>query len=562
MTQGYRPQALFPLPEAAPIVADGRHGEVFTRSWVVEVILDLLDYGSERDLTALRLVEPACGTGAFLQAIARRIGASCRVHGRDLLEACRAVRAFDLLERNVEAARDRVTTTLVVEGWDARAARTVATCWIRQGDYLLDDVHDGPVDLVVGNPPYLRLEDVPEQRTRAYREVCPTMVGRADLYVGFFETALRTLGPEGRLGFICADRWMRNQYGRALRKLVTGRYAVDAVISMHHVEAFETPVMAYPAITILRNGRPGPTVTAKATPEFDAASAARFVSWVRSEPTGSDTIEDTGFGAARLAHWFGGDDLWPTASPARVRVLEDLTDRFTPLGDSASGIRIGIGVATGADAVFITPDLKVPIEPDRLLPLAMVRDTSTGQLRWSGHHLINPWDRHGDLVDLARYPQLAAYLTRHETALRGRHVGRRQPHRWYRTIDKVDPTLTARPKLLFADLKLTSEPILDPGGHYPHHNLYHLTSDLWDLRVLGGLLLSKVAEAFIDAYAVKMSGGTLRFQAQYLRRIPVPPPDQITETDRQALATAFDRRDATAATHTALQVYGIAALPD
>ncbi|MGH4015414.1 MAG: Eco57I restriction-modification methylase domain-containing protein [Pseudonocardiaceae bacterium] len=53
----------------------------------------------------------------------------------------------------------------------------------------------------------------------AYRSACPTMGGRADIYVGFYEVGLRSLRPGGRLGFICADRWMRNQYGHRLREL-------------------------------------------------------------------------------------------------------------------------------------------------------------------------------------------------------------------------------------------------------------------------------------------------------------------------------------------------------
>jgi len=192
----------------------------------------------------------------------------------------------------------------------------------------------------------------------------------------------------------------------------------------------------------------------------------------------------------------------------------------------------------------------------------MVRDTIHGTLRWSGHFLVNPWDDEGQLVDLAQYPRLARYLRRNAERLRARHVARRQPQRWYRTIDKVDASLTARPKLLFPDLKLTSEPVLDPGGCYPHHNLYYVTSDTWDPRVLGGLLMSKVAEAFIDAYAVKMRGGTLRFQAQYLRRICLPTEGQLTEADRRALAEAFDRRDAAAATRAALPLYGLNSVPD
>jgi hypothetical protein len=82
------------------------------------------------------------------------------------------------------------------------------------------------------------------------------------------------------------------------------------------------------------------------------------------------------------------------------------------------------------------------------------------------------------------------------------------------------------------------------------------------MRVLGGLLLSKVAEAFVSAYGVKMRGGTLRFQAQYLRRIRVPRPDAIGLADRAALAQAFDRRDVEAATRAALNAYGLAELPE
>jgi hypothetical protein len=111
-------------------------------------------------------------------------------------------------------------------------------------------------------------------------------------------------------------------------------------------------------------------------------------------------------------------------------------------------------------------------------------------------------------------------------------------------------------------MKQVIHPVLDEGGLYPHHNLYFIVSDVWDLRVLGGLLLSKVAEAFVAAYAVKMRGGTLRFQAQYLRKIRVPDPAEINEETSTALAAAFERRDVQAATQAALRAYGLAELPD
>ena len=110
-------------------------------------------------------------------------------------------------------------------------------------------------------------------------------------------------------------------------------------------------------------------------------------------------------------------------------------------------------------------------------------------------------------------------------------------------------------------MRLTIHPVLDEGSVYPHHNLYYVVSERWDMTVLGGLLLSDVANAFIEAYAVKMRGGTLRFQAQYLRRIRVPRLSDVSPTDQRKLADAFVRRDRVLATDVALKLYGLTELP-
>ncbi|MBZ6093297.1 Eco57I restriction-modification methylase domain-containing protein [Streptomyces olivaceus] len=535
------------------------HGEVFTRRWVVDLILDLLGYTADKDLCDVKLVEPACGSGAFLVAVASRISASCRAHNRPITDALAAVRALDLLERNVKQSRAVIEKQLVDEGWQAEEAQRVAAAWVEEGDYLLQSDADHRADYVVGNPPYIRLEDVPDHRMAAYRSACPTMGGRADIYVGFYEIALQSLKPGGQLGFICADRWMRNQYGSRLRQLVKRRFSMDLALVMHDVDAFDDQVSAYPAITIISNRSQGEAVAADTTRAFGDTQAHDFADWYTKGT--SESITTPAFQAARMPHWFPDEDSWPAASPARLAVLEELTERFRLLEDDKTGTRVGIGIATGADKVFLTDDDTL-VERDRLLPMAMVRDTTSGTLNWHGTYLVNPWTAEGDLVDLTARPRLFKYFEEHGAALRKRYIAVKQPERWYKTIDKVDHRLTGRPKLLFPDMKLTSHPVLDEGGLYPHHNLYFIVSDVWDMRVLGGLLLSKVAEAFVEAYAVKMRGGTLRFQAQYLRKIRVPDPAAISESDRVALAEAFDKRDVKAATEAALRVYGLAELPD
>ena len=184
------------------------------------------------------------------------------------------------------------------------------------------------------------------------------------------------------------------------------------------------------------------------------------------------------------------------------------------------------------------------------------QDIASGTPRWSGRFLVNPWEG-GRLVDLQKYPGLASYLKRHSSRIKQRHVARNRPASWYRTIDRVDPELQRRPKLLLPDLKSAAHPVLDTGEFYPHHNLYYVVSDKWDLEVLGGLLLSDIANLFVGAYCVKMRGGTYRFQAQYLRKIRVPAPDAIDAATAASLADAFRCRDRTAATAAAAALYGI-----
>ena len=554
----YRQPKLMEAARAMPswtVDPDGTHGEVFTRRWVVELILDLAGYRAVEDLGASVIVEPACGAGAFLVPIVDRLAESCTRHGRSLADMGPVIQAFDVLDRNVDTARESVAARLVELGQPDDVAASLTSQWITPGDFILGAGVDGSLqaDFVVGNPPYVRLEDIPAEVSAAYRSECATMRGRADLYVGFFEKGLSLLGPEGRLAFICADRWMHNQYGERLRALVASEYAVDTVVVMHDVDAFEEPVSAYPAITVMRNGLQGSAHVVETTAGFDANDGRTLTQWLAD---GHDLAPGGNrFGAARLDRWFGGSGHWPSGPPGALELISDLEERFDLLEDWRTGTRVGIGVATGCDDVFIVQDAP-EVERCRLLPMLTAQDIASGTPRWSGRFLLNPWED-GRLVDLEEYPGLASYLRRHGTRIRERYVARSRPASWYRTIDRVDPDLRARPKLLLPDLKAAAHPVLDMGEFYPHHNLYYVVSDKWDLEVLGGLLLSDIANLFVGAYCVKMRGGTYRFQAQYLRKIRVPAPDAIDAPTAAALADAFRCRDRTAATAVAATLYGI-----
>lgn len=535
------------------------HGAIFTKRWVVELVLDLAGYTSDRPLGEMTAIEPACGDGAFLVPMVERLAKACKREGRELPDALGAIHAYDLQEQHVHTSRAAIAGTLKEQGWKARHAAGFAEHAVRKGDFLL--IGTAPkADFVVGNPPYIRLESIPTKRSDAYRRNCVTMVGRADIYVGFFEIGLKALVNGGVLSFICADRWMRNQYGRFLRQLIAEEFSMESVVEMHTVDAFDTEVSAYPAVTVIRKGTQGPALVAEATNGFGPNEARSLVSWGISAKR-EDELHTEAVRASVLPGWFDGSSSWPGGPPDRLAAVKDLESRFPTLEGEDTGTRVGIGVATGADQVFVTTDASA-VESDRLLPLAMAYDTMEGQLHWSEHYLVDPWRSDGSgLVELTEFPKLRDYFEAHSEQLSSRNVAKRRPRDWFRTIDRVDPTLTNRRKLLFPDIKASIHPVLDDGTTYPHHNLYFVVSRDWDLEVLGGLLLSRVAQLFIEAYAVRMRGNYLRFQAQYLRRIRVPRPDEIGKRDARSLRSAFKKRDVDRATAVAERLYEVE-LPD
>jgi adenine-specific DNA-methyltransferase len=531
-------------------------GVVYTKSWVVEIILDLAEYTPDRRLAELVAFEPSAGDGAFLRAMVRRLVESCRLHDLPLSEAEGAIQAFEIDPKAALEAIAVVCETLTELGVEDSTASELADNWIKVGDFLEASLGFPIADFVIGNPPYIRLEEIPPAKAQFYRSSFDAMTGRADLYVAFYQAALLQLKPGGVCAYICADRWLLNEYGGGLREFITTKgFNVRYIVETHDVDAFESEVSAYPAITIISNGAQGTVVVAKALGGIETAPRDRVTGLIRSGHSDS-TIR-----AASFDDWFHGSEPWPCHSPDRLRLLKKLEATCLPLESALTGTRIGIGVATGADRVYVSKET-AGVEKERLLPLAMASDLESGVVNWSGNYLLNPWDEDG-LVALDEFPGFAARLRPHKTLLDSRNTAQKAaPERWHKTIDRVNLSLIKREKLYIADIKDRLLPALDEGKTYPHHNLYWITSDTWDMKVLGGILMSAVGEFFIHCYAVRMRGGYLRFQAQYLRRIRVPPPEKLTKELRATLRDAFDSQNVELATKAAMAAYNIDSIPN
>ncbi|MFE5671669.1 Eco57I restriction-modification methylase domain-containing protein [Agromyces sp. NPDC056523] len=508
-----------------------KRGAIFTKHAVVEFMLDLIEYTPDRPLQSLALLEPSFGGGRFVLSAVDRLLASWRAFGSGDTEELRdALRAVELDSDTFIGFRTVLIEHLAAAGIDLDAATGLADGWLVHDDYLLASF-PFEFDFVIGNPPYVRQELIEDHLLATYRSMFSSMVGRADLYVAFMERSLDLLRPGGRLSFICADAWVKNDYGRGIRARIADGFRLRSYVDMYGLDAFEVQVGAYPSITVIERSDPGPSRVARAE-SVDRAYLnqlmADLTSW--TSPTSNPGVQE--LDAVR------GAQPWLLSVNEGLSVIRVLEERFPTVQEA--GCRVGIGVATGADKAFIAPLDELDVEDDRKLPLATNRCVPEGKLVWTGKGVVNPYADDGSLVDLRQYPKLAAHLEVYREQLSGRHTAKQNTaQRWYKTIDRIFPDLTWEPKLLIPDIKGNGDAIAyDPGTLYPHHNLYFITSKDWNLRALQALLRSGIAHLFVAAYSVKIGGGYLRFQAQNLKRIRVPHWSSISSDDRLAMTRA------------------------
>lgn len=551
---GMQQPSLLPVspPLGAVVSPDVKErGAIYTRRETVEFILDLAGYTADKPLYKSRLLEPSFGNGDFLLvAVERLLNAYFKNQHEDSAiynNLADAIRAVEVDHATCTKTSEKLKQLLTKLGISLKDAEQLVSAWIMQGDFLLMEMPHR-FTFAVGNPPYVRQELIPDELMAKYRHRFETIYDRADLYVPFLEHSLNLLESGGTLGFICADRWMKNRYGGPLRGMVAKGFHLKCYVDMVDTAAFQSEVSAYPAITIITREKPGSTRLAR-RPAIDKTTLHHLaISLTSKDLTAGSAVME-------VARVVNGTEPWILHSFDQLAIVRRLEERIPTLEEA--GCKVGIGVATGADKAFIGPYNALDVEPDRKLPLIMTRDVGSGEVKWHGMGVINPFRDDGSLVNLADYPKLARYIEERRDVISKRNCARNNPKNWYRTIDRIYPELAERPKLLIPDIKGEANIVYEEGRLYPHHNLYYITSTEWNLHALQAVLKSGIAKLFVSIYSTQMRGGYLRYQAQYLRRIRVPQWSDVPEGIRNTLIEAARAGDVEACNQATFALFGL-----
>lgn len=503
-------------------------GEVFTKPEVVEHMLyEVARSGNWRRWSQLRILEPSCGQGAFvlplIQRLVREVSDWREPSLGDYLTAC------DISCENISIVKSKTEEILLSAGCPQSIAARLVRKWFVVADFLLYDFA-GSYDLVIGNPPYIRFDDIPQGKQLSYRSRYSTFSERCDIYVPFFERSLSLLSHRGVFSFICSNRFTKSSYGRQLRRLIAERYHVAVYLNMEHAQPFEEVVSAYPAIYVIDRR------TSAETYSGTLADASRKSLWRARSGTHSCIL-------SRFDSWYRGDAPWLTTDSAEKEQAELLERTYPTIEESGADTVVGIGVASGADDIFVDAQKTAEVESECLLPLVMSTDIHSGTICWHDRHILNPYDPKDDasMLDFVQYPKTGAYFLRHADRLKSRYCAKKHPDSWYRTLDRIKYEVLSKPKILVPDIQMGGNVALDEtGAYYPHHNVYWITSESWNLKALCVLLRSKFVTDQIRRVSVQMRGGNIRYQAQNLRKVRIPSWSSLNECDVELLASLYE----------------------
>lgn len=436
-------------------------GFVPTPAPVVDLMVDKL-FRHRPPEPGATLLDPGCGRGAFIEGVIRW----CARNGRPIP----AILGIDSDPYHVAIAADRF------DGADEIR--------IRRADFLSPSAER--FDYVIGNPPYVPITGLTTAERQAYRLAYTTAKGRFDLYLLFFEQALRLLKPGGRLVFITPEKYLYVETAGPLRSLFR-RFRLD---ELHFLdEQTFGDLVTYPLVSTLSASPP--------------SSPTRIV-----HRDGRTTVARLGEVATS----------WLSTILGVANEPSDLT-----LADICT--RVSCGVATGADSVFVVQNAQLDPQLRAFArPTIAGRQIAPGKPVRTLHSLLVPYAEDGRLLPEQRLGHLGRYLsdpTRRSQLLARTCVARKA---WYAFHENPPMGDVLRPKLLCKDISATPFFVLDRSGHIiPRHSVYYSVPASPDcLDDLARYLNSSPAQQWLRDHCQRAANGFLRLQSHVLKRLPLP----------------------------------------
>ena len=393
-------------------------------------------------------------------------------------------------------------------------------------------------DVVIGNPPYIRQEEIKELKpTLQQNYQCYT--GVADLFVYFYELGLNLLKPKGYLTYISSNKYFRAGYGEKLRQLLADSTTVHNLIDFGDYPVFEEAI-AYPSIITLSKVKSDDNqVKALSWDETKKQNIAEFATVLEQ---GGLTISQENL----------KPDGWRLESSKTLGLLDKLRKTGKPLGEYVNG-KFYRGVLTGFNEAFVvdlaTHDRLIAEHPSSakvLKPLLRGRDVKRWGVEFSEQYLIkiessenkkHPWsdqpEKEAEMIFAKTYPAIHAYFSQFRETLikrcdQGKFFWELRSCIYWQEFEQ--------PKIIIPAITNNVEYALDSLDYYGNDKTSICVAK--NPRYVLAILNSSLMWWFIRQIASSKQGGFFEFKPMYISQIPI---STAIEPEREEIETLVQK---------------------
>ena len=503
------------------------NGVVYTPKWIVELILDKLDY--KNSIYEKRIIDPACGDGAFLSVVVERFIEDAKRKGINnnaiKIKLEDNIFGFDIDKNATEkciSILSNITSKYSIKGVKWNIIKTDSL------DKAFVNKFFNSFDFVVGNPPYIRIQHLGiKRREKIQNEWNLCQKGSTDIFITFFELGYYLLNKNGKLGYITPNTYLKTKAGENLRNFIKYNKILKTLIDFEHNQLFDNAT-TYSLITIL-----------------DKNHRENTFSLFKGDRQNVNYIDEIDIENLNSNNWI-------LTSNSILKKLNRIERRGFPLNQIA---KIHVGITTLADDYYI---FKGPIIKDSLAKIQL-RDGRTFQIEKGilkpiikasilknpnenqNRFIIFPYKKAGNRHSIIeekelreKYPLTYKYFKTIKESLDNRDKGKPNPVAWYAFGRSQGLDTSFGKKILTSPINLKPNFIVWDKPEYTFYAGYCIKYD-GDLNLLARYLNSEDMEFYINYASRDYQNNYKSFAKSFIEKFGVDDSNLISQQKQKQL---------------------------